>query len=123
MRKNPFDMSELDAEIEANEEQHHQVRIHARQSIDGERSLLQDEERRQDDLKDRFIGAIDQGTTSTRFIIFDCVGNPVAKYQAEYRQLHEHSGYNSHGFDSPAISSANVSFPRLDGTNKIPMRW
>jgi glycerol kinase len=109
MRKNPFDMSELDAEIDANEEQHHQVHIHARQSIDGERSLLQDEERRQDDLKDRFIGAIDQGTTSTRFIIFDCVGNPVAKYQAEYRQLHEHSGYNSHGFDWPAILSANVS--------------
>ncbi|KAL6232575.1 hypothetical protein BDW75DRAFT_217575 [Aspergillus navahoensis] len=94
MRKNPFDMSELDAEIEANEEQHHQVRIHARQSIDGERSLLQDEGRREDDLKDRFIGAIDQGTTSTRFIIFDCVGNPVAKYQAEYRQLHEHSGWH-----------------------------
>lgn len=92
MRKNPFDMSELDAEIEAQEEQQAQVEIHARQSIDGNRSLLQDEDRRNDDLKDRFIGAIDQGTTSTRFIIFDCTGNPIAKYQAEYRQLHEFSG-------------------------------
>ncbi len=92
MRKNPFDMSALDAEIDAQEEQHPQVEIHARQSIDGDRSLLQDEDRRNDDLKDRFIGAIDQGTTSTRFIIFDCTGNPIAKYQSEYRQLHEFSG-------------------------------
>lgn len=92
MRKNPFDMSALDAEIDAQEEQHPQVKIHARQSIDGDRSLLQDEDRRNDDLKDRFIGAIDQGTTSTRFIIFDCTGNPIAKYQSEYRQLHEFSG-------------------------------
>ncbi|BCS24503.1 glycerol kinase [Aspergillus puulaauensis] len=91
MRKNPFDMSELDAEIE---EQQPQVEIHARQSIDGNRSLLQDEDRRNDDLKDRFIGAIDQGTTSTRFIIFDCTGNPIAKYQSEYRQLHEFSGWH-----------------------------
>ncbi|KAL4882016.1 FGGY family of carbohydrate kinase [Aspergillus karnatakaensis] len=94
MRRNPFDMSDLDAEIEANEEQHHQVQIHARQSVDGPRSLLQDEDRRNDDLKDRFIGAIDQGTTSTRFIIFDCTGNPIAKYQAEYQQIHEHSGWH-----------------------------
>ncbi|KAL4960495.1 glycerol kinase [Aspergillus stella-maris] len=94
MRRNPFDMSDLDAEIEANEEKHHEVQIHARQSVDGHRSLLQDEERRGDDLKDRFIGAIDQGTTSTRFIIFDCTGNPIAKYQAEYRQLHEYSGWH-----------------------------
>jgi glycerol kinase len=85
-------MSDLDAEIEANEEQHHQVQINARQSVDGQRSLLQDEDRRDDNLKDRFIGAIDQGTTSTRFIIFDCTGNPIAKYQAEYQQIHEHSG-------------------------------
>lgn len=28
-----------------------------------------------------FIGAIDQGTTSTRFIIFDGVGQPVASHQ------------------------------------------
>ncbi|KAL4921747.1 FGGY family of carbohydrate kinase [Aspergillus aurantiobrunneus] len=94
MRRNPFDMSDLDAEIEANEEQQPPVQIHARQSIDGQRSLLQDEERRNDDLKDRFIGAIDQGTTSTRFIIFDCTGNPIAKYQAEYHQIHEFSGWH-----------------------------
>lgn len=59
---------------------------------DGERAILQDEERRGDDLKERFIGTIDQGTTSTRFIIFDCTGVPIAKYQTEFRQIHEHPG-------------------------------
>ncbi|KAL3489357.1 FGGY family of carbohydrate kinase [Aspergillus germanicus] len=94
MRRNPFDMSDLDAEIESQQEQHHEVRIRASFSHDGPRSLIQDEDRRNDNLKDRFIGAIDQGTTSTRFIIFDCTGNPIAKYQSEFRQIHEHSGWH-----------------------------
>lgn len=58
---------------------------------DGDRSLLQDDESNER-LKERFIGTIDQGTTSTRFIIFDCTGVPVAKYQTEFRQIHEHPG-------------------------------
>lgn len=60
---------------------------------DGARSLIQDETRRTDNLKDRFIGAIDQGTTSTRFIVFDGTGLPIASYQHEFRQIHAHSGY------------------------------
>lgn len=63
-----------------------------KQQNDGDRSLLQNEDKIPGDLKDRFIGTIDQGTTSTRFIIFDCTGVPVAKYQTEFRQLHEHPG-------------------------------
>jgi len=39
-----------------------------------------------------FIGAIDQGTTSTRFIIFDGVGVPVAMHQVEFKQYYPHSG-------------------------------
>ncbi|KAJ5762307.1 uncharacterized protein N7511_005689 [Penicillium nucicola] len=65
-----------------------------KQQNDGDRSLLQDEEKVPGDLKNRFIGTIDQGTTSTRFIIFDCTGVPVAKYQTEFRQLHEHPGWH-----------------------------
>lgn len=60
---------------------------------DGDRSLIQDEKLRKDNIKDRFIGAIDQGTTSTRFIIFDGTGVPVASYQSEFRQIHEKPGY------------------------------
>ena len=39
-----------------------------------------------------FIGAIDQGTTSSRFIIFDGVGVPVAMHQVEFKQMYPHSG-------------------------------
>lgn len=82
-------MSELDSAVD---EQQNNMDIHAYQTNDGNRSLLQNESRRPDDLKNRFIGAIDQGTTSSRFIIFDCTGVPVAKYQVEYHQIHENSG-------------------------------
>ncbi|GAQ08287.1 glycerol kinase [Aspergillus lentulus] len=91
--RNPFDLTELDNAVE---EQQAHVDISAYQSHDGNRSLLQNESRRGDNLKDRFIGAIDQGTTSSRFIIFDCTGVPVAKYQTEFRQIHEHSGWHEH---------------------------
>jgi len=33
----------------------------------------------------RFVGAIDQGTTSTRFIVFDRAGAVVASAQREQR--------------------------------------
>jgi glycerol kinase len=34
-----------------------------------------------------FVGAIDQGTTSTRFMVFDAAGREVARRQIEHRQL------------------------------------
>ncbi len=34
-----------------------------------------------------FIGAVDQGTTSTRFMVFDHDGRPVAKHQLEHEQI------------------------------------
>jgi hypothetical protein len=117
-------MSDLDAEIESQQEQHHEVRIRASFSHDGPRSLIQDEDRRNDNLKDRFIGAIDQGTTSTRFIIFDCTGNPIAKYQSEFRQIHEHSGYAYLQTRTlrPWYSLTPLSFS-TDGMNKILSSW
>jgi glycerol kinase len=39
-----------------------------------------------------FTAAIDQGTTSTRFIIFDSNGSPKANHQVEFEQLYPHSG-------------------------------
>ena len=39
-----------------------------------------------------FVGAIDQGTTSTRFFIFDTTGNPVASHQVEFEQSYPHPG-------------------------------
>ena len=43
-------------------------------------------------LKKFYIGSIDQGTTSTRFIIFDELGQPVAQHQVEFTQKYPESG-------------------------------
>lgn len=85
-------MSDLDSLVDEQEHQERFADLHSYQSHDGNRSILQNENRRNDNLKDRFIGAIDTGTTSSRFIIFDCTGVPVAKYQTEFRQIHPYSG-------------------------------
>jgi glycerol kinase len=44
----------------------------------------------------KFIGAIDQGTTSSRFIIFDRKGEIVALDQREHRQIHPRPGWVEH---------------------------
>jgi glycerol kinase len=43
-----------------------------------------------------FIGAIDQGTTSTRFIVFDRAGRIVALAQKEHRQIFPQPGWVEH---------------------------
>lgn len=39
-----------------------------------------------------FVGSIDQGTTSTRFLIFDKRGEPVAIHQEEFTQIYPNPG-------------------------------
>ncbi|WP_030420603.1 glycerol kinase GlpK [Streptomyces sp. SCSIO 75703] len=43
-----------------------------------------------------FVGAVDQGTTSTRFMIFDHAGNEVARHQLEHDQILPRSGWVEH---------------------------
>ncbi|GAA2594853.1 glycerol kinase GlpK [Actinomadura fulvescens] len=43
-----------------------------------------------------FVGAIDQGTTSTRFIIFDHGGNEIARHQLEHQQILPQAGWVEH---------------------------
>ena len=43
-----------------------------------------------------FIGAVDQGTTSTRFIVFDHDGMPVASHQLEHDQILPRAGWVEH---------------------------
>ncbi|MDL4770818.1 glycerol kinase GlpK [Actinomadura xylanilytica] len=43
-----------------------------------------------------FVGAIDQGTTSTRFMIFDHGGNEVARHQLEHEQVLPRAGWVEH---------------------------
>lgn len=39
-----------------------------------------------------FVGSIDQGTTSSRFLIFDKAGEPVAVHQEEFSQIYPNPG-------------------------------
>jgi glycerol kinase len=43
-----------------------------------------------------FVGAIDQGTTSTRFMIFDHAGAEVARHQLEHEQILPRPGWVEH---------------------------
>lgn len=58
------------------------------QVTDGSEGTQLDEQK----LKQFYIGSIDQGTTSTRFIIFDGLGEPVAQHQIEFKQQYPQSG-------------------------------
>ncbi len=44
----------------------------------------------------KYLGAIDQGTTSTRFILFDTDGNIAASCQKEHRQFFPQPGWVEH---------------------------
>src|SRR4051812_13487467 len=43
-----------------------------------------------------FVGAIDQGTTSSRFMIFDHSGNEVGRHQLEHEQILPQAGWVEH---------------------------
>jgi len=44
----------------------------------------------------RYVGALDQGTTSTRFMIFDRGGNEIARHQLEHQQILPQPGWVEH---------------------------
>src|SRR5213594_88280 len=44
----------------------------------------------------RFVGAVDQGTTSTRFMVFDHAGLAVARHQVEHAQILPQAGWVEH---------------------------
>jgi glycerol kinase len=43
-----------------------------------------------------YVGAIDQGTTSTRFIVFDHSAKIVSVAQAEHEQIYPQPGWVEH---------------------------
>ena len=43
-------------------------------------------------LMARYVGAVDQGTTSTRFMVFDHAGREVARHQMEHEQILPRAG-------------------------------
>src|SRR5271154_1714030 len=44
----------------------------------------------------RYVGAIDQGTTSTRFMVFDHGGNIITSAQKEHQQIYPKPGWVEH---------------------------
>ncbi len=44
----------------------------------------------------KYVGAIDQGTTSSRFIVFDKAGNIVSVAQKEHKQIYPKPGWVEH---------------------------
>jgi glycerol kinase len=44
----------------------------------------------------RYVGAVDQGTTSTRFMVFDHAGREVARHQLEHAQILPQAGWVEH---------------------------
>jgi glycerol kinase len=65
-----------------------------------------------------FVGSIDQGTTSSRFLIFNGEGDPVASHQIEFENLYPQSGYvpctPPAYVQSPLPHTAPHTIPTLD---------
>lgn len=64
-----------------------------------------------------FVGSIDQGTTSTRFLIFDKAGEPVAVHQEEFTQIYPNPGLV---YSSEAIRT--LTDIHTAGTSMTPRR-
>ncbi|WP_067701686.1 glycerol kinase GlpK [Nocardia jejuensis] len=47
----------------------------------------------------QYVGAIDQGTTSTRFMVFDHGGDVIARHQLEHEQIMPKAGWVEHNPD------------------------
>ncbi len=59
--------------------------------------------------KPKYVLALDQGTTSSRAIVFDRLGRPVAKAQKEFRQIFPQPGWVEHDPDDIWSSQLEVA--------------
>ena len=57
----------------------------------------------------RYIGAIDQGTTSTRFMVFDTDGRIVSRAQKEHQQIYPRPGWVEHDPEEIIARTAEVA--------------
>ena len=58
----------------------------------------------------RYVGAVDQGTTSTRFMVFDKRGNEISRHQLEHQQILPQPGWVEH--DPEAIWTSQLETAR-----------
>jgi glycerol kinase len=64
-----------------------------------------------------YVGAVDQGTTSTRFMIFDHSGNEVGKHQLEHEQILPQAGWVEHNPVEIWERTSSVIQSALHGAN------
>src|SRR4029077_20184804 len=64
-----------------------------------------------------YIGAIDQGTTSTRFCVFDAAGKTVAVAQKEHQQIYPQPGWVEHDPDEIWQATQDVIAQALQQRN------
>ncbi|MCI4680208.1 glycerol kinase GlpK [Rhodoblastus acidophilus] len=68
----------------------------------------------------RYVGAIDQGTTSTRFLVFDRAGAIVAGAQKEHRQIFPQPGWVEHDAEEIFRATCEVIGEALAGASLSP---
>jgi glycerol kinase len=66
-----------------------------------------------------FVGAVDQGTTSTRFMVFNHAGDEVGKYQLEHEQILPRSGWVEHSPVEIAERLSSVIQTTLNGLGLV----
>ncbi|KAG8743324.1 Glycerol kinase [Ceratobasidium sp. 414] len=66
-------------------------------------------------LEGEFVGAIDCGTTSARFLVFDEFANVIAEHQLEFPQYFEHPGWHSHDPQEIQDRETTVAWSRKTG--------
>jgi glycerol kinase len=66
----------------------------------------------------RYVGAIDQGTTSTRFMVFDQEGREVARHQVEHDQILPKPGWVEHD-PLQIVARTNESIAGALGAGKL----
>ena len=76
----------------------------------------------------QFIGALDQGTSSTRFMIFTSEGSVIGQHQVEHRQILPSPGWVEHDASeiwertkdviTGALAKAGISGKDLAGDRK-----
>ncbi len=68
----------------------------------------------------RYVGTLDQGTTSTRFIVFDRSGRIVSSAQREHQQIYPHPGWVEHDPDEIWLRTQQVISEAMQAKNLRP---
>jgi len=65
-------------------------------------------------IKKKFIVAIDQGTTSSRAVLFDTTGKSLFKSQLEFRQYFPKNGWVEHNPEEILSNSGEIGKLELE---------